>query len=145
MEIDEHALSRVMPPQAPRPHLKSLKTQPRASQYLPTDPDTMHTLYDSDSFCVNHMLANAPEMAPREADAGHASDRELLSAIPAMPRHGFEIIDKRSGKEIYLDGSWAEMFQQQIMAWQATTPTQEEVEDTLEGYASLAHTPVVMH
>jgi hypothetical protein len=62
-----------------------------------------------------------------------------------MPRHGFEIIDKRSGKELYLDGSWAELFQQQIMAWQASTPTQEEVEDTLEGYASLAQTPVAMH
>ncbi|MEP6969221.1 MAG: DUF3567 family protein, partial [Betaproteobacteria bacterium] len=47
--------------------------------------------------------------------------------------------------ELYLDGSWAELFQQQIVAWQASTPTQEEVEDTLEGYATLAQNPVVMH
>ena len=105
----------------------------------------MHTLYDSDSFCVNHMLANAPEMAPREADAGHASDRELAPAIPAMPRHGFEIIDKRSGKEIYLDGSWAEMFQQQILAWQREAPTEEEVDATLDGYTGLAQQPLVVH
>ena len=42
-------------------------------------------------------------------------------------------MDKRSGKEVYLDGSWAEMFQQQILAWQRDTPTQEEVEDALTG------------
>ena len=62
-----------------------------------------------------------------------------------MARHGFEIVDKRVGKEVYLDGSWAELFQQQIAAWQVKTPTQEEVEDTLEGYAELAHTPVGLH
>lgn len=99
----------------------------------------MHTLYDSETFCVNHMLANAPEMAQRGADS------DAPRKLPDMPRHGFEIIDKRSGKELYLDGSWAELFQQQIMAWQASTPTQEEVEDTLDGYAGLAHTPVAMH
>lgn len=104
----------------------------------------MNTLYDSETFCVNHMLANAPEMAQLGADnTERASDTPRV--LPDMPRHGFEIIDKRSGKELYLDGSWAELFQQQIMAWQASTPTQEEVEDTLEGYASLAQTPVAMH
>ena len=39
----------------------------------------------------------------------------------------------------------SESFQQQISAWQRNTPTQEEVEDTLEGYAELAHTPVLVH
>jgi hypothetical protein len=64
---------------------------------------------------------------------------------PQIPRHGFEIVDKRSGKEVYLDGSWAEMFQAQIVEWQRNSPSQEEVENTLEGYASLAQNPVVMH
>ena len=45
----------------------------------------------------------------------------------------------------YLDGLWAELFQQRIAAWQENTPTQEEVEDTLEGYAELAQNPVVVH
>lgn len=105
----------------------------------------MHTLYDSETFCVTHMLANAPERSEQAAGVGNAGADGAPRSLPEMPRHGFEIIDKRSGKEIYLDGSWAELFQQQIIAWQADTPTQEEVEDTLEGYASLAHTPVVMH
>jgi hypothetical protein len=98
------------------------------------DTDAMHMLYDSDAFAVVHILANAPA----EGDA-------VAEQLPQMPRHGFEIVDKRSGKEVYLDGSWAEMFQQQIVAWQQNTPSQEEVEDTLEGYASLAQMPVVMH
>ena len=54
-------------------------------------------------------------------------------------------MDKRSGKELYLDGLWAEMFQQRIEAWQERTPTQEEVEDALEGYAELAQNPVIVH
>ena len=103
----------------------------------------MQTLYDSETFCVTHMLANAAELVERAPDP--ASGATEPRSVPARPRHGFEIIDKRAGKEIYLDGSWAELFQQQIIAWQASTPTQEEVEDTLEGYASLAQNPVVMH
>lgn len=94
----------------------------------------MQMLYDSDAFAVVHILANAPEDGDLQRPQG-----------PQMPRHGFEIVDKRSGKEVYLDGSWAEMFQEQINAWQQNMPSQEEVEDTLEGYASLAQMPVVMH
>jgi hypothetical protein len=94
----------------------------------------MHMLYDSDAFAVVHILANAPVDGEAERLDG-----------PQIPRHGFEIVDKRSGKEVYLDGSWAEMFQERITAWQRNTPSQEEVEDTLEGYATLAQMPVVMH
>ena len=93
----------------------------------------MNTLYDSDSFAVVHMLPEAPGQADASANG------------PTLVRHGFEIVDKRSGKEVYLDGSWAELFQRHILAWQENTPTQEEVEDTLEGFAELAHTPVAMH
>ena len=93
----------------------------------------MEMLYDSESFVVVHMQ-------PFEDAEG-----EIVPEVPMLARHGFEIVDKRSGKEVYLDGSWAELFQQQIAAWQLNTPTQEEVEDTLEGYAELAQNPVVMH
>lgn len=90
----------------------------------------MQMLYDSESFVVVHMQANEPlegEPAPR------------------LVRHGFEIVDKRNNREVYLDGSWAEVFQRQINAWQANTPTQEEVEEMLGGYAELAQNPIVMH
>jgi hypothetical protein len=54
-------------------------------------------------------------------------------------------VDKRSGKEVYLDGSWAEMFQLRLSAWAQNTPTQQEIEDTLEGYSGLATTPISLH
>ena len=93
----------------------------------------MQLLYDSESFVVVQIHANAPdESAPRPV-------------VPELARHGFEIVDKRSGKEVYLDGSWAEMFQQRLLAWQKDTPTQEEVENMLEGYSGLATTPVSLH
>lgn len=106
--------------------------------------DPMQTLYDSETFSVTHMLANA------DADAIHPLSGviktvQYTSGVPTLARHGFEIVDKRSGKEVYLDGSWAELFQQHIMAWQVNTPTQEEVEDTLEQYAELAQNPVIVH
>ena len=93
----------------------------------------MQLLYDSDSFVVVQIHANAPE----------ASAPAPLT--PELARNGFEIVDKRSGKEVYLDGSWAELFQQRLSAWARNTPTQEEVEDTLEGYSGLATTPVAKH
>ena len=93
----------------------------------------MHMLYDSDSFAVVQIHANAPEASAP------------APAIPELARHGFEIVDKRSGKEVYLDGSWAEMFQQRLSAWAKDTPTQEEIEDTLESYSGLATTPVSLH
>jgi hypothetical protein len=97
----------------------------------------MQTLYDSDTYSVTHMLANA---ATPEAAGGAA-----VRPARTLARHGFEIVDKRAGKEVYLDGSWAELFQLHISAWQLNTPTQEEVEDTLEQYAELAQNPVIVH
>jgi hypothetical protein len=93
----------------------------------------MQMLYDSESFVVMQIHANAPEESAPEP------------LVPELVRHGIEIVDKRSGKEVYLDGSWAEMFLQRVTAWQKDIPTQEEIEDTLEGYAELAHTPVGLH
>lgn len=100
----------------------------------------MHTLYDSDTFSVTHLAAIEPDEALTAlGDAGTPAER------PVLLRHGFEIVDKRSGKELYLDGSWAELFQQRIAAWQVNAPTEEEVEDTLAQYAELAQTPLTIH
>ena len=93
----------------------------------------MQLLYDSESFVVVQIHANAPE------------ESAPVPAIPQLARHGFEIVDKRSGKEVYLDGSWAEMFQLRLSAWAKDTPTQQEVEDTLESYSGLATTPISLH
>ena len=99
----------------------------------------MHMLYDSESFVVVHMLPDAVETKSTQVL------NDTAPATPQLARHGCEIVDKRSGKEVYLDGSWAEMFQEQILAWQRDAPTEEEVEDTLDRYAGLAQNPVVVH
>jgi hypothetical protein len=93
----------------------------------------MDMLYNSDTYSVMHLHVQDDALVPVRPD------------VPALARHGFEIVDKRSGKEIYLEGSWAEQFQVHLRAWQENAPTQEEVEDTLAGYAVLAQTPVVVH
>lgn len=93
----------------------------------------MQMLYDSDSFVVVHLVPDL-DLTPT-----------TQPAAPQLARHGFEIVDKRSGKEVYLDGSWAEMFQQIILGWQLNAPTEEEVESTLERYAGLAQNPVLVH
>ena len=93
----------------------------------------MYMLYDSESFVVVQIHANAPE------------ESAPVPTIPQLPRNGFEIVDKRSGKEVYLDGSWAEMFQLRLSAWAQNTPTQQEIEDTLESYSGLATTPISLH
>lgn len=96
----------------------------------------MHMLYDSDSFVVVHMQTDTVSDTTANPHA---------SATPQLVRHGFEIVDKRSGKEVYLDGSWAELFQQKILAWQRNIPSQQEVEDTLDGYIGLAQNTVLVH
>ena len=90
----------------------------------------MNMLYDSESFVVVHLQAD------ETADG---------TAAPGLGWHGFEIVDKRSNKEVYLGGSWAEAFHRQILAWQQNTPTQDEVEATLEGYSGLAQNPLILH
>ena len=114
----------------------------------------MQMLYDSESFVVVH-LQSEPQLDSKPQDAVQVAMQGIsLAGVNAasvdkpeykLSRHGFEIVDKRSGKEVYLDGSWAELFQQHITAWQLKTPTQDEVEETLERYAQLAQNPVVMH
>jgi hypothetical protein len=93
----------------------------------------MDMLYNSDTYSVMHLQVQDDALVPVRPD------------VPALARHGFEIVDKRSGKEIYLEGSWAEQFQAHLRAWQENAPSQEEVEDTLAGYAELAQNPVVVH
>lgn len=91
----------------------------------------MNMLYDSDSFVVVQMVADTPDGEPHDQ--------------PQLLRQGFEIVDKRHGREVYLDGSWAELFQERLKLWREKAPTQEEVETTLEGYAALAQTPLALH
>mgnify|MGYP000877462794 CR=1 FL=1 len=96
----------------------------------------MNMLYDSESFSVVHVGS-----LPNDADGPDPAE----ASAPQMPRHAFEIVDKRSGKELFLEGAWAELFQERLADWERRTPTREEVENTLDGYASLAQNPLIVH
>ena len=92
-------------------------------------PD-IHMLYDSDAFSLVRLLAQ------------YALG---TSSVAAIPRHGFEIVDKQAGKQVYLDGAWAEFFQQEWRAWEYKNSTQEDLDTLLEQYAQLAQNPVRRH
>ena len=93
----------------------------------------MDVLDNSDRFSV---------MLLQTAALDSASVRDDL---PALQREGFEIVDKRHGREVFLEGSWARLFEESLQRWREKAPSQDEIETTLEGYAQLAHTPVVLH
>lgn len=98
----------------------------------------MQTIYDSIAFAVIHQVANTEEVKQALNKSRRAA---RLVAIPA-PRNIFEIIDKRTRKELVLDGEWAGFFQDCIYEWQTNTPTQEEVELVLDSWVQLAQIPI---
>jgi len=102
-------------------------------------------IYDSDAYVVMHMNAAPFDKPFINLGEPLPVPKNFDPLLGKMQRHGFEIVDKRSGKEVYLDGSWAEMFQEKVMAWQRKAPTIDEIEKTLEGYAALAVTPIMVH
>ena len=107
----------------------------------------MQMLYDSETFVVMALQADTTSTTEVAQVVGSLNSNPVTgvkNAPPQLERYGFEIVDKRVGKEVYLDGSWAEIFQQHLRAWQENAPTQEEVEATLESYSGLAQTSVAM-
>lgn len=94
----------------------------------------MHMLYNSDSFVVVQFEVPADAALPESSDA--------------LTRGGYEIVDKFARKEIFIEGLMAQSFKDGVAALievRPTGPTQEEMDDYLERFASLMHQPVVMH
>ncbi len=94
----------------------------------------MHMLYNSDSFAVVQFEVPAEAALPATPDA--------------LTRGGYEIVDKFARKEIFIDGAMAQSFKDGVAALieaRPAGPTQEEMDDYLEQFASLMHQPLVMH
>ena len=87
----------------------------------------MQLLYNSDSFAVMQFDVPAP-----------GNDG-------AVPRGGYEIVDKFARKEIYIDGLMAESFKEGVEALIESEPSEEEVDDFLERFTFLMHHPLVLH
>lgn len=94
----------------------------------------MQMLYNSDSFAVVQF-----DVA---ADAGAG---EAVGSDPALTHGGYEIVDKFLRKEIFLHGALAESFKEGVEALIRTRPSEEEIDDYIERFASLMQQPVVLH
>ena len=99
----------------------------------------MQMLYNSDSFAV--VLFDVA------ADRGEASLARVAGedAPPQLNRGGYEIVDKFARKEIFLEGAMAESFKAGVEALIQTSPSEEEIDDYIERFASLMQQPVVLH
>lgn len=91
----------------------------------------MHMLYNSDSFSV--LEIEWPE-GPVQADAAATTTQG-----------GYEIVDKMSGKGIFLNGELARSFRQQALALSQGDADEDAVDAFIAGYAGLAQQPVVLH
>lgn len=94
----------------------------------------MHMLYNSDSFVVVQFDVPADAAAPEASDT--------------LRRGGYEIVDKFSRKEIFIEGAMAQSFKEGVDALIETRPsgpTEDEMDAYIERYSSLMHQPVVLH
>jgi len=90
----------------------------------------MQMLYNSDSFAV--VLFDVPA-----EPAGEHPE--------ALSRGGYEIVDKFARKEIFIQGQLAETFKEGVQALIDTDPSEEEMDEYIERYASLMQQPLVLH
>jgi hypothetical protein len=86
------------------------------------------------------MFYNSDSFAVVQFDFGGEGAGE---AVPA--RGGFEIVDKFARKEIFLDGPVALQFKAAIDALVQTGPSEEELDELIGSYTTLAQQPLVLH
>ena len=87
----------------------------------------MQLLYNSDSFAVMQFDVPAP-----------GNDG-------AVPRGGYEIVDKFARKEIFLQGAVADKFQRGVEALVQQGPSEESLDEFIAGFTAIAQQPVVLH
>jgi hypothetical protein len=120
---------------------------------LPAGGFAMHLLYNSDSWAVVQFdLPGTPEPAAsgRDADlAGTAAATRTPAAAGSLAMTGFEIVDKRARREVFLHGALAERFRAGVQSLAESGPTQDQFDDFIaefaEGFTLTAPQPVVLH
>jgi Protein of unknown function (DUF3567) len=58
---------------------------------------------------------------------------------------GYEIMDKMSRREIYLEGSLAMQFKQQVQKLISAEPSIEEIDDFLSKFNEMMQQPLTLH
>ncbi|WP_216796353.1 DUF3567 domain-containing protein [Candidatus Vallotia tarda] len=85
----------------------------------------MQMIYNSPNYCVVEFAAQAEHCT-------------MLSG-------GFEIVDKNTQREIFIDGSMAARFREHVQRLIQKQPSLEEVDAFLGQFNSLMNQPVVLH
>jgi hypothetical protein len=85
------------------------------------------------------MVYNSDSFAVMQFDL-----REEGSNNP-LARGGFEIVDKFSRKEIFIEGAVAEAFRQGVEALVEAGPSEEALDEFIGRYTELAQQSVMMH
>jgi Protein of unknown function (DUF3567) len=63
-----------------------------------------------------------------------------------LPRHGgYEIVDRRAQREIYLDGLLAQSFKQGVQALADQNPSEDDYDEFISRYTQLAQQPLAVH
>jgi len=108
----------------------------------------MQMLYNSDSYAVVlfDVAAAVPPSAIKADDSAAAVAEGSPTNGPEPLSHGgYEIVDKFLRKEIFLQGAMAESFKEGVEALIQTSPSEEEIDDYIERFASLMQQPVILH
>jgi hypothetical protein len=75
-----------------------------------------------------------------------AGDASVNGEAPAPgDRGGYEIVDKFARKEIYLQGALAHSFRVGVEALIQGEPSEEDIDEYIEGFASLMRQALVLH
>jgi hypothetical protein len=84
------------------------------------------------------MIYNSPHFCVFEFEGSTAGeDREVAG--------GYEIMDKKLRREIFLGGRDAEVFRRNVQELIEQGPTSDEVDEFLQGFSGLMNQPVVLH
>jgi len=102
----------------------------------------MQMLYNSDSFVVVQFDMTGPADDGARPTSGEGAGAD---APKALTHGGYEIVDKFARKEIFIQGALAESFKEGVEALIQTEPSEEEMDDYIERFASLMQQPVVLH
>ena len=86
------------------------------------------------------MLYNSDSFAVVQFDIGHGAAGDA-----APQRGGYEIVDKFARKETFIEGAVAQQFKAAVDALVQTGPSEEELDELIGRYTTLAQQPLVLH
>ncbi|MEO8058682.1 MAG: DUF3567 domain-containing protein [Burkholderiales bacterium] len=97
----------------------------------------MQMLYNSESYAV--VLFDVA------TDTGTTPGGSSAPEGATLSHGGYELVDKFARKEIFIQGVLAESFKEGVEALIQTSPSEEEIDDYIERFASLMQQPVILH